>query len=113
MPDFPAAKRLVGSPAGAPDPITLSVHEACVGDPDTSPAVVFSHGFPDLAFGWCNQLSAVAEAGFRAIAPDQRGYGASSAPPAVEDYRISKLTGDLIGLPDFRLPSLVGNTPLE
>ena len=48
--------------------ITLSTHETGTGD-----AVVFCHGFPDLAFGWRYQLSAVADAGFRAIAPDQRG----------------------------------------
>jgi len=76
-------------------PIELSVHEQ--GD---GPAVVFSHGFPELAYSWRHQLPAVAEAGFRAIAPDQRGYGESSAPQAVEAYGMAELSGDLVGLLD-------------
>lgn len=76
-------------------PVTLSVHET--GD---GPAVVFCHGFPDLALGWRHQLPAVAVAGFRAIAPDQRGYGGSSAPAAPSAYGMTELTGDLVGLLD-------------
>lgn len=92
---FPPAKPIrLAARAGQP-PITLSTHELGAG-----PAVVFCHGFPDLAFGWRHQLPAVAEAGLRAIAPDQRGYGGSSAPPAVCDYGLSELTGDLVGLLD-------------
>ncbi|MDX2166039.1 MAG: alpha/beta hydrolase [Deltaproteobacteria bacterium] len=75
--------------------ITLSTHQLGAG-----PAVVFCHGFPDLAFGWRHQLAPIARAGFRAIAPDQRGYGASSAPTAVEAYGLTELTGDLVGLLD-------------
>ena len=62
--------------------VTLSVYEAEPdggADPDR-PVVVFSHGFPELAYTWRQQLPAVAAAGFRAIAPDQRGYGGSSRP---------------------------------
>src|SRR5215471_7241825 len=75
--------------------ITLSTHE--LGD---GPAVVFCHGFPDLALGWRHQLEPIARAGFRAIAPDQRGYGGSSAPAPVEAYGLTELTGDLVGLLD-------------
>jgi len=64
------------------------------------PAVIFLHGFPELAFSWRFQLPAVADAGFRAIAPDQRGYGQSSVPPDVEDYGIDRLIGDILGLLD-------------
>lgn len=74
---------------------TLSVHEAGEG-----PAVVFCHGFPELAYSWRRQLPAVAAAGFRAIAPDQRGYGDSSRPEAVTDYDMAHLTGDLVGTLD-------------
>jgi pimeloyl-ACP methyl ester carboxylesterase len=77
--------------------VRLSVYEA--GEAD-APAVVFSHGFPELAFSWRNQLPALAKAGFRAIAPDQRGYGASDRPDEVEAYDIVHLTGDLVGLLD-------------
>jgi len=66
----------------------------------SGPAVVFVHGFPDLALGWHKQLPAVAAAGYRAIAPDMRGYGGSSCPQAVADYSIDQLTGDLVALLD-------------
>jgi pimeloyl-ACP methyl ester carboxylesterase len=100
MPVFPAPNRIVVSNADAAEPIALSVHELAPKASGPRPAVVFCHGFPDLAFGWRNQLSVVADAGFRAIAPDQRGYGGSSTPPAIEDYGIAELTGDLVGLLD-------------
>ncbi len=58
------------------------------------PAVVFCHGFPELAFSWHRILPAVADAGFRAIALDQRGYGASDCPPKVEDYAVTELAAD-------------------
>lgn len=58
------------------------------------------HGFPELAFSWRHQLPALAEAGFRAIAPDQRGYGKTSVPPKICDYRIEALIADLHGLLD-------------
>jgi len=62
--------------------------------------VVFAHGFPELAYSWRHQLPAVAAAGYRAIAPDQRGYGRSSRPAAVADYDIVHLTDDLLGVLD-------------
>ncbi len=75
--------------------IRIAVHEQGEG-----PAVILLHGFPELAFSWRHQLPALAAAGFRAIAPDQRGYGKTSVPPEVADYRIDKLIGDLHGLLD-------------
>jgi pimeloyl-ACP methyl ester carboxylesterase len=65
--------------------------------------VVLCHGFPELAFSWRHQLPALAEAGFRAIAPDQRGYGETGGPKgraAVPLYDMAHLTGDLVGLLD-------------
>ena len=64
------------------------------------PAVVLCHGFPELGYSWRHQLPALAAAGFRAIAPDQRGYGATDCPAAVESYDMAHLTGDLVGLLD-------------
>ncbi len=58
------------------------------------------HGFPELAFSWRFQLPALADAGYRAIAVDQRGYGQSSVPPDVADYHIDRLVGDVLGLLD-------------
>jgi len=75
--------------------IRMAVFEQGEGDP-----VIFVHGFPELAFSWRFQIPVIAAAGFRAIAPDQRGYGKTDAPPDVEDYRIQKLVGDLCGLLD-------------
>ena len=62
--------------------------------------IVFCHGFPELAFSWRHQLKACEAAGRWAIAPDQRGYGLTSAPEAVTDYDMEHLTGDLVGLLD-------------
>lgn len=67
---------------------------------DEGPLVVLAHGFPELAWSWRHQLPALADAGYRVIAPDQRGYGRSSRPAAVEAYDIVRLTGDLVGLLD-------------
>ncbi|MBI5089536.1 MAG: alpha/beta fold hydrolase, partial [Actinobacteria bacterium] len=69
--------------------VTLRVLEA--GDP-ANPTVVLSHGFPELAYSWRHQLPALAAAGYHVLAPNQRGYGHSSAPSDVEAYGITQLT---------------------
>jgi pimeloyl-ACP methyl ester carboxylesterase len=79
------------------DGATLHVLDA--GPPD-GPVVVLAHGFPELAYSWRHQIPALAAAGYRVLAPDQRGYGRSSRPEAVEDYDIAHLTGDLVALLD-------------
>lgn len=76
------------------------------------PLVVFMHGFPDLAISWRHQMRAVADAGYRAVAPDMRGYGESSAPEAPELYSQFHVAGDIIGLMDHlgeRSAVLVGH----
>ena len=75
--------------------IRMAVYEQGLG-----PAVILLHGFPELAFSWRHQFPALANAGFRAIAPDQRGYGRTTVPPRVEDYRIEDLIADIEGLLD-------------
>lgn len=65
-----------------------------------NPTVILSHGFPEGAYSWRHQLPALAAAGYHAVAPDQRGYGFSSAPKDVEAYGIEQLTGDLNALLD-------------
>ena len=64
------------------------------------PAVIMLHGFPELAWSWRHQIPALANAGFRAIAPDMRGYGQTDSPAGVENYSAAKLIGDLNGLLD-------------
>lgn len=75
--------------------IRMHVAEAGRGFP-----VVLCHGFPELWYSWRHQLRALAEAGYRAIAPDQRGYGDTEAPAALDAYTIHHLVGDLTGLLD-------------
>ena len=62
------------------------------------PLVVLCHGFPELGYSWRHQLPALAEAGFRAVAPDQRGYGGTDRPEPIEAYNILQLAGDIVGL---------------
>lgn len=64
------------------------------------PLVILAHGFPELAYSWRHQIPVLAAAGFHVVAPDQRGYGRTSRPEAVEDYDITHLTGDLLALVD-------------
>ncbi len=65
-----------------------------------NPVVVLAHGFPELAYSWRHQIPALAAAGYHVLAPDQRGYGGSSRPEAIEDYTIAELTADIAGLLD-------------
>ncbi|MEZ0349898.1 alpha/beta fold hydrolase [Mycobacterium sp. pR1184] len=65
-----------------------------------APAVVLAHGFPELAYSWRHQIPVLAEAGYHVLAPDQRGYGGSSRPDAIEAYNIRELTTDIVGLLD-------------
>ncbi len=64
------------------------------------PDVVFLHGFPDSREVWRYQVQAIADGGYRVIAPDQRGFGHASRPDGVEHYRIELLAGDIIGIMD-------------
>ena len=65
-----------------------------------APVVILAHGFPELAYSWRHQVPVLAEAGYHVLAPDQRGYGGSSRPEAIEAYDIHALTADLVGLLD-------------
>lgn len=83
----------------------ISLHVTEQGE---GPAVLFCHGFPDTSYTWRRQMNAIASAGYRAIAPDMRGYGRSSAPPEPELYTPLHTAGDLVGLLDaLKIPSAV------
>lgn len=69
------------------------------GAPD-APLIVFVHGWPDLAIGWRHQLQCFAALGFRAVAPDMRGYGRSTVHPGKSDYAIEHSVADMIELLD-------------
>jgi len=75
--------------------IRMAVYEQGKG-----PAVIMVHGFPELAYSWRHQIPALADAGFRAIAPDMRGYGQTEGPEGVESYAAAELIKDLVGLLD-------------
>ncbi len=70
-----------------------------------APVVILAHGFPELAYSWRHQIDVLADAGYHVLAPDQRGYGGSDRPDAVEAYDIHQLTADLVGLLDDVAPS--------
>ena len=73
--------------------ITMHIAEAGEG-----PLVLLLHGFPESWYSWRHQLPALAEAGYHAVAPDQRGYGRTDAPAAIEQYDILHLTADAAGV---------------
>ncbi len=79
--------------------IRMAVYAA--GPEDSAfPPIILCHGFPELAFSWRHQLRDLAAQGFRVIAPDQRGYGDTDAPEAVEAFTLEELCLDLVGLLD-------------
>ena len=71
-----------------------------VAEQGAGPLVVLCHGFPESWYSWRHQLKALAEAGYRAIAPDMRGYGGTDRPAAIESYSLLHLVGDMVGLLD-------------
>lgn len=77
------------------DGVDLHVVEA--GDP-ADPLVVLLHGFPDFWYGWRHQIAPLAEAGYRVLVPDMRGYNLSDAPSGLAAYKRSRLSADVAGL---------------
>jgi len=69
-----------------------------VAEQGSGPLVILCHGFPECWYSWRHQLRALAEAGFRAVAPDLRGYGRSDRPREVERYTLLHDLGDIVGL---------------
>jgi pimeloyl-ACP methyl ester carboxylesterase len=69
-----------------------------VAEAGEGPLVLLLHGFPESWYSWRHQLVALAEAGFHAVAPNQRGYPGTGGPAAIEDYTILHLVGDAVGL---------------
>jgi pimeloyl-ACP methyl ester carboxylesterase len=88
------------TPEGSESTIATNGVELRVTEAGDGPLVVLAHGFPELAYSWRHQVPALAAAGYHVVAPDQRGYGGSSRPDAIDEYDIHHLTADLIGLLD-------------
>ena len=72
----------------------IEMHVAEAGE---GPLVLLLHGFPELWYSFRHQLGALAAAGYRAVAPDLRGYGTTDAPSAVHEYTLLHLAGDIVG----------------
>ncbi|MGE6786573.1 alpha/beta fold hydrolase [Ensifer adhaerens] len=64
------------------------------------PVVLLCHGFPETSHAWRHQIPALADAGFRAIAPDMRGYGLTECPPSADEYSVFHIVGDMVALLD-------------
>ncbi len=64
------------------------------------PLVLLCHGFPECWYTWKYQMPALARAGYHVVAPDQRGYGQTDCPAAIDAYTILHLVGDIVGLLD-------------
>jgi epoxide hydrolase 4 len=77
--------------------VILNVAEA---GPEAGPLVILLHGFPEFWYGWRHQIDALAGAGFRVLAPDQRGYNLSDRPQNVAAYDLDALSADIVGLAD-------------
>jgi pimeloyl-ACP methyl ester carboxylesterase len=77
--------------------VTLHVVEA---GPEDGKLLLLLHGFPEFWYGWNDAIASLANAGYRVVVPDQRGYNLSAKPPAVRDYRIDELARDAVGLID-------------
>ena len=78
-----------------PDGVRLHVASA---GPADGPLVVLLHGFPEFWYGWRHQIAALAEAGLRVVAPDQRGYNLSDKPAGIAAYRLDTLANDIVHL---------------
>ena len=71
------------------------------GDAKSPKLAILLHGFPELNFSWRHQIPVLVEQGYRVLAPNMRGYGASSKPEGVEAYRIDTLLQDVAALIDL------------
>lgn len=83
----------------------IKMHVAEQGE---GPAVMLLHGFPQIWYSWRHQMVGLAARGYRAIAPDLRGYGDTEAPQPVASYTALHVVGDLIALLDaLKLPQVM------
>jgi len=71
-----------------------------VAEQGDGPLVVLLHGFPESWYSWRHQLRGLSNAGYRVVAPDQRGYGQTDRPTAVSSYTMLHLVGDVVGMID-------------
>jgi pimeloyl-ACP methyl ester carboxylesterase len=93
-------------------PTEVGSFDALAAGPEHGRPVLLLHGFPEAAVQWTHQVGALGAAGYRAVAPDQRGYSPDVRPSAVDEYRLDELVGDVLRIADaFGWPAfdLVGH----
>ncbi len=96
-----AAETINGVDVEHRDILTNGVRLHCVlAGPPEGDLVVLLHGFPEYWRGMANPLVVLARAGFRVVAPDQRGYGRSEKPDGIDAYRVEELAADVTGIID-------------
>jgi pimeloyl-ACP methyl ester carboxylesterase len=76
----------------------ISLRAAVEGD---GPLVIMVHGWPELWYSWRHQIKPIAQAGYRVVAPDVRGYGGSDKPRDVADYDMANMMADVVGIIDW------------
>ncbi|MGH8177819.1 MAG: alpha/beta fold hydrolase [Steroidobacter sp.] len=80
--------------------LTINGIQMHVAEQGAGPLVVLCHGWPELWYSWRHQVAALAAAGYRAVAPDMRGFGGTDAPANVDAYTILHTVGDIVSLVD-------------
>ncbi|QDI91285.1 alpha/beta hydrolase [Salicibibacter halophilus] len=78
----------------------IELHVATAG-PKEGELVILLHGFPEFWFGWRKQIQPLANAGYKVVVPDQRGYNKSQKPAGIRSYEINQLQNDVIGLINY------------
>lgn len=81
-------------------PVGDEVFTGLAAGPESGGLVLLLHGFPQTAWMWRHQLLALADAGYRAVAPDQRGYSPGARPADDDRYRLSHLVADVLAIAD-------------
>jgi pimeloyl-ACP methyl ester carboxylesterase len=102
-PTVPAGGAAPGNaPGNAPETLAIAANglqfHALAAGPRDGPLVLLLHGFPETSHGWRHQMPALAAAGLRVVAPDQRGYGLSSKPAGARAYTIGLLAADVVAI---------------
>ena len=77
----------------------IEIHAVAAGSAD-GPLVILLHGFPEFWYSWHKQIAPLADAGFRVVVPDQRGYNQSSKPRGASSYSIPNLVSDVVAIAD-------------
>lgn len=80
--------------------VTVNGINTHIAEKGEGPIILFLHGFPQLWYSWRHQILALSSLGYRAVAPDLRGYGDSDAPASSSNYTSLHIVGDLIALID-------------